>query len=196
MFETRILPAILFVSLAAFASASAPQSPGAEPSAAQPAAKPVAARAPYSPFKDIHVDQECRLLPAPAYRDAGGKRPRLRRDPVICHLESVANSEHREETIVGNELRRSDVSVTEQTYVLQNVTTGPAMFVVEEAVPQGWVVDSDPRPAETTASTAVFRVQAQPGEIVRLHVGLRHTKPLRAKILKTSPLAPAGSTGY
>jgi hypothetical protein len=113
---------------------------------------------------------------------------------MICHLESVLTSEHTEETIVGNELRRSNVRVTEQTYVLQNVTTDPAIFVVEEPVPAGWHVDSDPQPTETNGLTAVFRVHAQPGEIVHLHVGLRHTKPLPTKLIKASPLPAAGST--
>jgi hypothetical protein len=69
MFETRILPAFLFLGMAAFAGSAWSQSPGSE----QPVAKPVAARTPYSPFKDIHVDQDCHLLPDPAYRDAAGK---------------------------------------------------------------------------------------------------------------------------
>jgi hypothetical protein len=195
MFATRLFPAFLFLGIAAFAGTAGAQSPGAGQTAAEPTAKPVAARAPYSPFKDIHVDQDCHILPDPAHRDATRKRPRLRKDPVICHLESVLSSNHMEETIAGNEVRRSYVSIAEQEYVLQNVTTGPAIFVVEESVPQGWVVDSDPQPAEMNGATAVFRVQAQPGEIVRLHVGLRHAKPLRVKIIKTSPLAPAGSAG-
>jgi hypothetical protein len=98
-----------------------------------------------------------------------------------------------EEAIAGNAMQRNWVSITEQEYLLQNVTTAPVAFVVEQFVPQGWRVDSDPQPTQIVGPTALFRVYAQPGEIVRLHVGLRHTKPLRTKLIKASPLAPAGS---
>jgi hypothetical protein len=44
-------------------------------------------------------------------------------------------------------------------------------------------VDSDPQPAEMEGSTAVFRVYAEPGEIVRLHVGVRRTTELKPKTI-------------
>jgi hypothetical protein len=114
---------------------------------------------------------------------------------VICHLESVATSEHMEETLVGHELRRNWVNISEQGYVLQNITTEHVVFVVEELVPDGWVVDSDPQPVAMQGQTAIFYAHAEPGEIVRMHVGLRHAKPLRTKIVKASPLPSSGSSG-
>lgn len=135
----------------------------------------------------IYVDERCGLLPDPALAAAGPKKPRVRWDPVICHLESVNHSSHREETVAGNELARRDVEVDEQEYVLQNVTMKALAFVVEQRVEKGWAVDSDPRPAEMRGDTAIFRVNAEPGEIVRLHVGVRH-----AKELKPRPMGSAG----
>lgn len=135
----------------------------------------------------IYVDESCGLLPDPALTAAGPKKPRVRWDPVICHLESVNHSSHREETVAGNELARRDVEVDEQEYVLQNVTMKALAFVVEQRVEKGWAVDSDPRPAEMRGDTAIFRVSAEPGEIVRLHVGVRHAKELKPK--------PMGSAG-
>jgi hypothetical protein len=40
-------------------------------------------------------------------------------------------------------------------------------------------------------TTALFRVNAAPGEIVHLHVGERHTTPLKAKAIRTT--TPTGS---
>jgi hypothetical protein len=166
--------------------------PLAAQAASQPSTAPVAHRIPYSRLLEIHVDQECHILP-PTSQPPGAKRPRLHKDPLICHLESVAESNHVEETIAGNQVRRSDVRIQEQTYVLQNVTTDPTTFVVEQFVPQGWMVDSDPQPTKMDGPTAVFQVSADPGQTVQLHVGLRHTKPLRTKFIKVSVLTQSGS---
>jgi len=144
----------------------------------------------YPIVHEIHVDQECRLLLASASPDPGVKKAKLERDPVICHLESVNNSQHMEEAIVGDELRRSRVTIEEQEFVLQNISSDRTVFVVEQPVAPGWMVDSDPRPAEMVGSmkeqTAIFRVYAEPGQIVRLHVGLRHAVPLKTKIIQAS----------
>jgi hypothetical protein len=138
-------------------------------------------RRPYSPYKEFHVDQKCRLLPDPLVPAPERKKPHLHYDPVICHLETVAHSEHMEETVVGNELQRSWITIREQEYVVQNIATDQAIFVVHQFVPAGWLVDSDPQPSEVDLRDAIFRVYAQPGQIVRLHVGLRHVSPLKTK---------------
>jgi hypothetical protein len=186
--KMRIPPAFLILgtatALGAFAAAT--QQP------TQSTLAPLPARIPYSPFKQIHVDDGCRILPDPAVPVAGKKKPRPRTDPVICHLETVLSSNHLEETIVGSELRRSKVHVNEQTYVMQNITTEPVVFVVQQFVPQGWVVDSDPQPVAMEGQVAIFQANAQPGEIVQMHVGMRLTTPLRTRVVKTSPGAAAG----
>lgn len=147
----------------------------------KPATASAVARIPYSPFREIHVDENCRILPDTSVRLPGKKKTRPYKDSVICHLESVVSSEHLEETIVGSELRRSWVKISEQQYVLQNISVDPAIFVVREFVPTDWFVDSDPQPKQMDGKTAVFMVHADPGEIVRLHVGLRHNRSLRTK---------------
>jgi hypothetical protein len=185
MLENSIFPAFLLLGAVAFFAAAPPALVSQQPSP-PPSPAPAPARPLYSPFREFHVDQECRLLPDPAHPVIGKKKPRLRADPVICHLETVAHSEHMEETIVGDELRRNLVRITEQEYVVQNITTEHVVFVVHQFVPQGWNVDSDPQPAEVKGQTAIFRVHADAGQIVRLHVGLRHTSPLRSKLIKAS----------
>ena len=152
----------------------------------------------YPIVQEIHVDQKCRILPAPAQpvtpdtnSGASQKKTRPIKDPVVCHLESIHGSEHREEAIVGNELLRNRVEVEEQEFVLQNISADPVVFVVEQPVIQGWQVDSDPQPTAIVGTTALFRVNAAPGEIVHLHVGERHTTPLKAKAIRTT--TPAGS---
>ena len=185
MLENGIIPAFLLVgALASFAgtpSALVSQQPSPPPSSA-----PLPARHAYSPFKEIHVDQSCRLLPDPLHPIIGKKKPHPLSDPVICHLETVLHSEHMEETIVGDELRRNLVKINEQEYVVQNITAEHVVFVVHQFVPQGWNVDSDPQPVEVEGQTAIFRVHADAGQIVRLHVGLRHASPLRSKLIKAS----------
>ena len=148
--------------------------------------KPAVGRMPYSPFLQIHVDDRCRILPDPDHPLPGKRKQRPSADPVICHLESIASSAHMEESLVGHELRRNWIDITEQEYVLQNIAEDPVIFVVEQYVPQGWVVDSDPQPKQVNGQTAIFLANAKPGEIVHLHVGLRHTKVLRTKQVKVS----------
>lgn len=184
MFRSRLFLSSLFAG--AFFSlgiAAAPDLTGQ-----QPAVHPAVARTLYSQFKQIHVDQDCGLLPDPAQQVPGKKKLRPRHDFVICHVEGPTDSEHMEEMIEGNERLRNWVSIHEQTYVLQDVTTDPVTFVVEQAVPKGWVVDSDPQPVQIEGAIALFLVNAQPGQTVQLHVGLRHAKPLKTKMLKKNPL--------
>jgi hypothetical protein len=94
------------------------------------------------------------------------------RDEAICHLESVLSSHHIEEKITDGERSRFFVRVAEQEYVVQNPTDKPTVFIVRHDVPKNWMVDSDPQPSSMDGSTAVFRVNAEPGQRVRLHVGM------------------------
>ena len=123
----------------------------------------------------IVVDQSCRILPDSDPAVLGDHNDAFR-DPVVCHLESVLASRHVEERISSGD--RSLVRIREHEFILQNVTDSPAVFVVRQAVPEGWSVDSDPQPTTVDGETAVFRVNAEPGQIVRLHVGLRNAIPL------------------
>jgi hypothetical protein len=135
--------------------------------------------APNAP-KQIHVDQDCRILPG---RDPvlPAHKTKPYSDANICHIETVLHSQHMEEHVDGNVLLRDLVTIQEHEFVVQNITDQLVVFVVQQAVPKGWAVDSDPQPQSVINGIASFPVYAQPGEIVRLHVGMRHAAPLRPK---------------
>lgn len=97
------------------------------------------------------------------------------RDDAICHLESVLSSQHIEEKITDGQRSRYFVRVAEQEYEVQNPTDEPAVFIVHHEVPENWVVDSDPQPCCMDGSTAVFQLNAEPGQRVRLHVGMHRS---------------------
>lgn len=173
--------------LAVGATMAAAQRPAYQPAHA---AAPAAAAAAAAAVKEIYVDEKCRLLPDPA-SVVPGKKLKPKKDWDICHLEAVFDTHHRAETVVGNELQRADVEVYEQQYVLQNVYTEPVAFLVEQPVAKGWTLESDPPPVRVAGHVATFRAMAQPGEIVRLHVGMRYTESLKPKVLRPGAQAPA-----
>lgn len=162
------------IGLAALVIAASAQQPGARPAYDGADAPDVA--------RQIYIDGDCRIIPDAAHPFPGRKLKPFR-DNGICSLETVLHSEHVEEQIKGNQLLRWAVRVNEQTFVLQNITGDHIVFVVEYRVPAGWTVDSDPQPNRYAGSTAIFPVHAQPGEIVRLHVGVRHTTPLKPRAI-------------
>lgn len=168
MARSHVIPMLALVPL--FAAAQQPSRPAYDGSGAPDVAL------------QIHVDARCRIVPEAAHPFPGHK-PGPFRDANICHTETVLNSVHREEQISGNQLLRSNVRVSEQTYVLQNITGDHVVFVLEFPVPDGWKIDSDPQPNRFDGPVAIFPVHAQPGEIVRLHVGMRHTTALKPKLL-------------
>lgn len=145
-------------------------------------------------LKLIYIDQDCRILPGPT-QVIPGKKSKPFNDSVICHLETVAQSNHMEEKIVGDQLYRSRVTIAEQEFVLQNITDRQAEFIVEVPVNSDWTVDSDPQPVSTEGDVAVFPVYAEPGQIVRLHVGLRHAQPLKTKFIGAKTRAQQGTAG-
>ena len=97
------------------------------------------------------------------------------RDDTLCHLESLLSSHHIEEKITDGERSPLLVLVAEQEYILQNTTDKPAVFLVGTSVPENWIVDSDPQPSSMDGSTALFQVNAEAGQRVRLHVGRRRS---------------------
>jgi hypothetical protein len=102
----------------------------------------------------------------------------LQNDHAICHLESVHTSHHVEEALSERVMVRSKVTIAEREYLLQNVTPSPVTFVVEHALREDWTIDSDPQPVKIVDGKAFFRVNAEPGQLVRLHVGERHSRPM------------------
>jgi hypothetical protein len=63
--------------------------------------------------------------------------------------------------------------VTEITYVVHNAATDPRTVIIEHPIRQGYTLDSDPKPEETTPALYRYRVATAAGETVRLHVGER-----------------------
>ena len=127
-----------------------------------------------APRLSIIVDKSCLIQPESDSSVLGDHNDAFR-DEAICHLESVLSSHHLEEKIADGERSRFFVRVDEQEYILQNPTDKPALFTVRHDVPENWKVDSDPLPSSMDGSTAVFQVYAEPGQRVRLHVGMHHS---------------------
>jgi hypothetical protein len=128
----------------------------------------------------IIVDKACLIQPDSDPTVLGDHNDAFR-DDAICHLESVLSSHHVEEKIADGERSRFFVRVDEQEYVLQNPTNKPALFTVRHNVPENWTVDSDPSPSSMDGSTAVFLVNAEPGQRVRMHVGMHRNFPMDSK---------------
>jgi hypothetical protein len=66
-------------------------------------------------------------------------------------------------------MHRSEVA--EITYVVRNAATDNRTVILEHPVRNGFHLDSDPKPEETTPAAYRFRVNAAPGETVHLQVG-------------------------
>ncbi len=130
--------------------------------------------------KPIHIDENCRILPS-SESNPLKKKTHPYNDSAICSLESMFESKHWEEKVAGNELQRWFVRVKEQTFVLQDISDDPVMYLVQYDVPQNWFVDSDPQPWQIVGQTAYFRVYVKPGETVRLHVGVRRMWPQKPR---------------
>jgi hypothetical protein len=133
---------------------------------------------PQAPLKEIHVDRKCKILQDESDALSGLTEAELQNDHAICHLESVLTSHHVEEALRDGVMLRNNVTVREQEYLLQNVTSEPVTFVVEHVLADDWKIDSDPQPVKVVDNKAFFRVNAEPGQIVRMHVGEHHADPI------------------
>jgi hypothetical protein len=133
---------------------------------------------PQAPLKEIHVDRRCKILQDESDALSDLAEAELRNDHAICHLECVLTSHHVEEALRDGVMLRNNVTVREQEYLLQNVTSEPVTFVVEHVLTDDWKVDSDPQPVKVVDNKAFFRVNAESGQIVRMHVGEHHSDPI------------------
>jgi len=133
---------------------------------------------PSASLKEIHVDRSCKILRDESSALSGLTETELENDHAICHLESVLTSHHVEESLRDGVVQRNKVTVAEQEYLLQNATSEPVTFVIEHALPEDWKIDSDPKPVKVVDDKAFFRTNAEPGQIVRLHVGEHHADPI------------------
>jgi hypothetical protein len=72
-------------------------------------------------------------------------------------------------------LQATSAEVAEVEYLVHNAAPEARTVIVEQPRRGGWTLDSEPQPAETTATAYRFRVATAPKETVRLHIGERHT---------------------
>lgn len=133
---------------------------------------------PPAQLKEIHVDRKCGILLEESDALSGLTEADVQNDHAICHLESVFTSHHVEEALRDGVMQHNNVSVKEQEYLLQNITAEPVTFVVEHVLLDGWEIDSDPQPVRIVDNKAFFRVNAAPGQIVRMHVGEHQSNPI------------------
>jgi VWFA-related protein len=140
-----------------------------------------------APENTVYVDEKCHFLPEPATAGTA-QSPRRNKKDAACHVEISHHSDHWEQEVVGNDVLLNDVKVHEKQYVLHDGAAQPELFVVEETVPTGWTIDSNPAPAKVDGNTAYFHAWVRPGEDVHLHVGMRQTKRLASK--SVFPLGP------
>jgi hypothetical protein len=129
---------------------------------------PSAAMAPAPVLPEIHVDGQCGVRQGAAGAYAV--------DAAVCRLVGVKTSQHVESGHPEDKGTLQVVTVREQVYRLQNTTAGPVTFVVEQPVEKGWTAVADS--GTVAGATAVYRVTAAAGEVVRLHVGARHAVPM------------------
>jgi len=94
------------------------------------------------------------------------------------------NSGHlRHVTIHDGVLTERAEQVRELTYLVHNAAADPRTVIVEHPVENGWTLNSEVKPVETSASYYRFSVIARPNETVRLHVGETHMNIVRYQIV-------------
>jgi len=143
----------------------------------------------------IVVDKSCLIQPESDPLVLGDHSDAFR-DDAVCHLEKVLSSHHTEEKLTEGERSRIFVRVSEQEYVVQNPTDQPAVFIIRHNVPSHWIVDSNTPPSSMDGSTAVYRINADPGQTVGLHVGIHRSYPINVQpwaVLRRADQPPEGT---
>jgi hypothetical protein len=72
-------------------------------------------------------------------------------------------------------LRASNREIAEVEYLVHNAAPEPRTVIIEQPRRDGWTLDAEPQPSETTPTAYRFRVATAARETVRLHIGERHT---------------------
>jgi hypothetical protein len=123
---------------------------------------------------EIQIDRDCRVLTAGrASAENPNPKPHYRENETVCHIEGEHTTNVWNRVLVNGKPKQILVTVQEREYVLQNTGNMRVAFIVTDTLPKGWSIDSDPQPVAINGKDAIFRVIAQPGQIVRLHVGER-----------------------
>ncbi len=124
-------------------------------------------------LEEIHLTGDCRIYNREPLDKTAEKKPRYFRDAGICHQESKKHLKAAENTLKDGALVRVNYKINESDYLLHNFTSHPVAFVLDQPLPAGWHVITDPQPISTDDHLAIYRVLAQPGQTVRLHTGQR-----------------------
>jgi hypothetical protein len=122
--------------------------------------------------REIHVDQGCRIHEVSP--PSQGSKTHTFTDRGIRDVGNEHVSSRQETDIDDGKQTRRNVVIREHTFSLHNPTLEPVTFVLEQVVPKGWQVDSDPPPDTFIGNVATFLVSARPGETVAIHVGERN----------------------
>jgi hypothetical protein len=120
-------------------------------------------------LEEIHVTGDCRIY----NKNTADKKPRYFRNPGICHQESQKHLTEAEDTLKDGVMARVTYEINESDYLVHNFTSHPVAFVLDQPLPEGWHVITDPQPIAINDHMATYRVLAQPGQTVRLHTGQR-----------------------
>jgi hypothetical protein len=124
---------------------------------------------------EIFVDQQCRVfIPEPSAPGVPDAPPHFRPNRYMCHIESPHESTRWVEDIENGVVKHKVIRIVEKMYILSAPPDSPVTFYVEQPMPKGGEVDSVPQPITYQNSVAIFQVQADPGQTVRLHVGIRY----------------------
>jgi hypothetical protein len=129
-------------------------------------------------IREIHVGQDCALWLDESDALSGAIDMNHLDKFATCRLEGIHTSHHTVGASIAGVTQHSDVTIAEQEYLLQNLSSAAVRFVIEHPLPEDWTIDSDPQPVKIADNKAYFLVQAEPGQIVRLHVGERHVEPI------------------
>jgi len=143
----------------------------------------------------IVVDKSCLIQPESDLLVLGDHSDAFR-DDAICHVEKVLSSHHIEEKLTDGERSRFFVRVAEQEYIVQNPTDKPAVFIIRHDVPENWIVDSNTPPSSLDGSTAVYRINAEPGQRVGLHVGIHRSYTIKVEpwyVVRRADIPPEGT---
>lgn len=121
---------------------------------------------------EFHVDGHCRLYETVSTP----KGPKVHRykDRGICSVDSVHETTRTETDMDLAQRKRNHVVIREHTFTFHNPTSEPAAFVLEQALPNGWEIDSDPQPNKIESGTATYIISVGPKQTVNLHVGERN----------------------
>jgi hypothetical protein len=121
---------------------------------------------------EFHVDGSCRVHET--VTGPKGPKDHTYKDRGICAVEPVHVSYRTETDIASSPRKRVHVTIREHTFTFHNPTTEPAVFVLDQAVPKGWEIDSDPPPDKAEGPVARFLIHAEPRQTVSVHVGMRN----------------------